>query len=105
MSGVDYNVYMNLSLIASEPWPTSCIFIQQESPVFINYHIAGNSTGTQHQFSTRQYLYVLNAHGVYQLPQIETPGMTPALRLLINDTTGNNMTEILCLLLSLIFSW
>ena len=74
VSLVDYNNYIHeFSLIASEPWPTSCIFIQQESPVFINYHIASNSTGTQHQFSTRQYLHVINPliinHGILWNPR------------------------------------
>ena len=38
----------------------------------------------------------LNAHGVYQLPPIETPGMPTTLRLLINNTQRNNQTEIHC---------
>ena len=38
----------------------------------------------------------LNAHGVYELPPIETPGMPTTLRLLINDTARNNGTVINC---------
>ena len=36
----------------------------------------------------------LNAHGVYELPEV--PGMPPTLRLLISDTAMNNQTEIFC---------
>ena len=81
------------------------IFAPQESTIIINctadgeqsfwsIDLANDSVSTQHQFSTRREL--LNAHGVYELPQIETPGMPPTLRLLINDTDINNQTEILC---------
>ena len=38
----------------------------------------------------------LNAHGVYELPQTDRPGMPPTLRLLINDTARNNQTIIQC---------
>ena len=38
---------------------------------------------------------VLNAHGVFRLPSLET-GMSQTLRLLINDTARNNGTEIFC---------
>ena len=39
---------------------------------------------------------ILNAHGVYELPQIETLGMPDTLGLLINDTAVNNQAEIHC---------
>ena len=88
----------------SEPWP-QYVFVPQESVVMINciadgeqsfwsIELANNSTDTQYQFNVRQDL--LNDHGVYELPLIETPGMPPTLRLLINDTTGNNQTKIHC---------
>ena len=91
-------------VLLSEPGP-NYIFIPRESAVIINciadgekpfwsIELANDSTSTQHQFSTRQS--ILNAHGVYELPQIETPGMPPSLRLLINDTEVNNQTEIHC---------
>ena len=90
VSLVDYNNYIHeFSLIASEPWPTSYIYVQKESAVINCYtELVNDSTGTQHQFR----------------PQVETTGMPATLdpRLFTNDTTGNNMTEILCLLLSLI---
>ena len=92
VSLVDYNNYIHeFSLIASEPWPTSYIYVQQESAVIINCYteLVNDSTGTQHQFR----------------PQVETTGMRPTLdlRLFTNDMTGNNiMTEILCLLLLLV---
>ena len=95
VSLVDYNNYIHeFSLIASEPWPTSIHTYMysnfQESAVIINCYteLVNDSTGTQHQFR----------------PQVEITGMPATLnpRLFTNNTTGNNMTEILCLLLSLI---
>ena len=56
--------------------------------------LANDSRDIQLQFSNRKQQ--LNAHGVYELPRIETPGMPPTLRLLINDTIINNQTEINC---------
>ena len=64
-----------------------------ENPVW-SIDLANDSVSTQHQFSSRQH--ILNAHGVYELPRTETPGMPPTLRLLINDTVLNNETEIFC---------
>ena len=61
---------------------------------FWSIDLANDSASTQYQFSSRED--ILNDHGMYELPQIETPGMPPTLRLMINDTTGNNQTEILC---------
>ena len=56
---------------------------------------AGDQLGmTFIQFATRSE--ELKAHGVYELPRIETPGMPPTLRLLINDTENNNQTVIQC---------
>ena len=40
---------------------------------------------------------VLNDYGMYELPRIETPGMPPTLRLLINETVFNNQTVIQCI--------
>ena len=53
--------------------------------------LSADSSDAQHQFSTRKGL--LNAYGVYELPRIETP---VTVRLLINDTASNNLTEINC---------
>ena len=53
--------------------------------------LAADSSTTRLQFGTRRGR--LNAHDVYELPQIETP---LTLRLLINDTAINNQTEINC---------
>ena len=64
-----------------------------DSPLW-SINLDNDSIITQLQFSTRGA--ELNAHGVYELPQIETPGMPPTLRLLINDTARNNQTEIFC---------
>jgi hypothetical protein len=54
-----------------------------EIPLFFNLTVANHEEQ-------------LNAHSVYQLPRIETPGMPLTLRLLINDTVRNNQTEIQC---------
>ena len=81
------------------------IFAPQDSTIIINctadgensvwsIDLANESSSTQHQFSSRQDL--LNAHGVYELHSIETPGMPRTSRLLINDTEINNQTEIFC---------
>ena len=61
---------------------------------FWSIDLANDSVSTQHQFSTRQDL--LNAHGVYELPQIEASGMLSTVRILINDTEVNNQTKIIC---------
>ena len=60
-------------------------------PPFWAIDLAADSSTTRLQFSTRKGK--LNAHGVYELPPIETP---LTLRLLINDTAINNQTEIAC---------
>ena len=104
---VDYYEYFFLPVLVSEPWPVPYLFATQESTIIINctadaygelpfwsIDLANDSVSTQHQFSTRQDL--LNAHGVYELPWIETPGMPSTLRLLMNDTEVNNQTEIFC---------
>ena len=98
--------YFTVLVLVSEPWPVPYIFALQESTIIINctadgaenpiwsIDLANDSVSTQYQFSSRQH--ILNAHGVYELPRIETPGMPPTLRLLINDAALNNQTEIFC---------
>ena len=82
------------------------LFVPQDSAVIINcttgddtphwtIDLGNDSTTSQYQFSSRRK--ELNAHGVYELPWIESPGMPPTLRLLINDTTINNQTVIHCI--------
>ena len=61
---------------------------------FWSINLAEDAVPTPLQFATRGT--ELNAHGLYELPQIETPGMPPTLRLLINDTARNNQTDIYC---------
>ena len=60
-------------------------------PPFWAINLPNDSSTTPIQFSNRKGR--LNAHGVYQLPPIETP---LTLRLLINDTAINNQTQINC---------
>ena len=91
-------------VLVSEPWPVY-VFAPQDSTIIINctadsehafwsIDLANDSVSSQHQFSSRED--ILNDHGVYELPQIETPEMPPTLRLLINDTIRNNQTRIQC---------
>ena len=98
------NKYISPVVLVSESWPVY-IFAPQESTIIINctvnskhafwsVDLANGSVSSQHQFSSRED--ILSDHGVYELPQMETHGMPPTLRLIINDTTGNNQTEILC---------
>ena len=47
---------------------------------------------TQYRSGEREF----NANGFYELPAIEAPGIPTVLRLLINDTSRNNQTEIIC---------
>ena len=65
--------------------------VDTTDPPFWAIDLATDSTTTRLQFTNRKGQ--LNAHGVYELPQIETP---LTLRLLINDTAINNQTEINC---------
>ena len=60
-------------------------------PPFWAIDLAADLSTTRLQFTNRRGQ--LNAHGVYELPRIETP---LTLRLLINDTAINNQTEISC---------
>ena len=100
--------YMYIVLV-QEPWPMPHVLVPIGSNVEINCTAATNtndapywaitfaddSSNTQLQFGTGKGR--LNARGVYELPQIETP---LTLRLLINDTAINNQTEIRCDLLT-----
>ena len=60
-------------------------------PPFWAIDLAADLSTTRLQFTNRKGQ--LNAHGVYELPRIETP---LTLRLLINNTAINNQTEISC---------
>ena len=94
------------AVFVDEPWPVPHLFIPRESTVKINctagdrsyrpfwlIDLANDTKSFSLQFNQEEQL---NAHGVYQLPKIETPGMPPTLRLLINDTLRNNQTKIQC---------
>ena len=97
------------TVFVDEPWPVPHIFAPRESTVEINctagersyspswlIDLANDTKRSFLQFSNLNQKEQLNAHSVYQLPQIETPGMPPTLRLLINDTIQNNQTRIQC---------
>ena len=79
-----------------EPWPVPYLFVPKESTVEIHctarersyslfwlIDLANATKNFSLQFINQEEQ--LNAHNVYQLPQIETPGMPPTARLLIND--------------------
>ena len=88
------------SVSVDEPWPVPQIFAPRESTVEIRctagersyspFWLIDQANDTKRYFLQfiRNQEGQLNAHNVYQLPQIETPGMPPTLRLLINDTIG-----------------
>ena len=95
-------------MFVDEPWPVPHIFAPRESTVeikctagersytpFWSIDLANDTKRSFLQFNRNQEEQ-LNAHSVYQLPQIETPGMPLTLRLLINDTLRNNQTKIQC---------
>ena len=97
---------MHDAVFVDEPWPVPHLFVPRESTVEINctagdrsyrpfwlIDLANDTKSFSLQFNQEEQL---NAHGVYQLPKIETPGMPPTLRLLINDTLRNNQTKIQC---------
>ena len=89
--------------MVQEPWPMQYLAVPQGSTVEMNctannafwaIDLASDLTSLQYQFPSQQNY--LNGHGVYELPQIETSGIT-TLRLLINDTsTANNQTNVFC---------
>ena len=81
-------------------------FIPRDSTVEINctaqetsytpfwlINLAGDTKNAFLQFTQRGEL---NAHGVYELPQVDIPGMASTVRLLINDTERNNQTVMQC---------
>ena len=61
---------------------------------FWSIDLASDSQSISFQFSTGKEQ--LHSYNVYDLSPIETPGMRPTLRLLINDTAVNNQTNIQC---------
>jgi hypothetical protein len=92
-------------VLIEEPWPMPHLLVpigsnveinctaatDADDPPFWGIDLAADSSEAPLQFATGKRR--LNAHGVYELPQTETP---LTLRLLINDTAINNQTEIIC---------
>ena len=96
---------LTITVLVDEPWPRPYVFAPENSTVLINctttsdfplwsIDLASDGSNSQLQFSTGDKN--LNVHGVYELPSINETGMPPTLRLLINDTSKNNGTEIVC---------
>ena len=96
-------------MLVREPWPTPYLLVPTCSTVEVICTAVDESKipiwavdlisepgAVQFQFGSRSD--DLNSHGVYELPQIETPGsgVPPTLRLLINNTAVNNQTVIYC---------
>ena len=97
------------SVFVDEPWPVPHVFAPRESTVEIRctagersytpswlIDLANDTKMFSLHFNNLNQKEQLNAHSVYQLPPIVTPGMPPTLRLLINDTIRNNQTRIQC---------
>ena len=83
--------------VPGQAWPTPVVLVPQNSTIEIDCTLtnsywlivlANDAHQTQRQFSERGgQTDLLNDRGVYELPQ----------GLLVNDTSGNNGTEIDCL--------
>ena len=94
-------------VLVQEPWPMPQLLVPIGSNVEINctaitdaidppvcsVDLGADSSPAQLQFGSQRGRRQLNAHGVYELPRIETH---LTVRLLINDTAINNKTEIIC---------
>ena len=86
----------------SEPWPTPYLMVPRNSTIFLNCTTNEDSPfwtidlpdedDTQYRSIDR----VFNANGFYELPPIEAPEMPTVLRLLINNTSRNNRTKVIC---------
>ena len=99
-------LYFCYAVLVSDPWPKPFLLVPQKSNIYMNctvkstslffwsINLANDSLSVQFQFGTGRS--VLNAHGVYELPQSEISEETTILRLLINDTARNNGTVIHC---------
>lgn len=102
---------MHTVFLPEPPWVTKYLLVpnlkcstvrincktDSDSP-FWSINLSNDSIDAAIQFHSRTKQ--LNAHGVYELPPIEMPdAMAPIyiLRLLINDTQRNNLTEIKCI--------
>ena len=92
-------------MLVGQPWPMPYLFVPENSTVIINCTTSSSAPlwsidlGTdpdiaQLQFATRTDK--LNANGVYELPPVEAQGLLSTIRLLINDTSMNNQTMIIC---------
>ena len=95
--------------VSAPPWPKP-LFIPQGSNLILSctatenvpspfwaIDLSNDTVDTELQFTDNGgQRDQLNSHGVYELPSLETPGMARTLRLLINDTAGNNQTKIKC---------
>ena len=83
-----------------EPWPTPYLLVPRDSTVHMNctssetsvfwaVDLADDGTPAQYRNTEAQF----NDNGFYELPPV---GMPTTLRLLINDTSRNNGTQIIC---------
>ena len=93
--------------MSAPPWPKplfiphgstlilSCTATENVSSPFWAIDLSSDTVSTELQFSDDGgQRDQLNSHGVYELPG--DTGMPLTLRLLINDTVGNNQTKIKC---------
>ena len=90
---------MNAVSVAT-PWET-ITYIPPGSLIYLNctseeiqhleWSITLSGTRNLSYYDVEESIRVLNSHGIYKLPKVEK-----TIQLLINNTDGNNGTEILC---------
>ena len=88
---------------AESPWPET-VYAPHNASIYINCALESQvmpfwainvaDFNSDLQFATQGEL--LHNRGLYELPPIDTPGMSLVLTLLINDTEVNNNTVIKC---------
>ena len=72
----------------------NCTLASSSNPLW-SVDLAGDSTPVRFQFNTHSA--TLNRHGLFELPSVtDHETRMVSLRLLINDTAGNNQTLIDC---------
>ena len=88
---------MNAVSVAT-PWemitytpPGSLIYFNctSEEIQHLEWSVILSGIRTQSQFDVEESIRLLNSHGIYKLPKVEN-----TIQLLINNTDGNNGTEI-----------
>ena len=105
MAEVYYRMIYNCAVGVALPWETNT-YIPQGSSVYINctaersqnpaWAILLPGRTTHLQFTFEQSIRTLNDQGIYQLTEIDLRMTVKIIRLLINNTIGNNGTVVRC---------